>query len=56
VDKFITFTFEHKKDKDQFTESYRIDELIYGVGETKQPVKEFIEAYKEDGYILVNTI
>jgi len=56
MDKYVNFIFEHKNDKDQFTESWSINELIYGVGETNQPVKEILEAYKEDGYRIIETV
>jgi hypothetical protein len=56
MDKTIRFIFEHKKDKDQCTEEWTIDELIYGVGKTLQPVKDLIRAYREDGYIIIDTI
>jgi len=52
----IKFRFEHKKDKDTFEEVWSLKELIYGVSETNQPVKELIGAYEEDGYEIIQVI
>ena len=56
MNNYVKFMFEHKKDRDQFQEAWTINELIYGVGETKQPVKELIEAYEEDGYKIIDVV
>jgi len=49
----VKFIFKHKKDKDIQSETYTIGELIFGVGETKQPVRDIIGFWNEDGYVLL---
>lgn len=56
MDKNIEFIFEHRKDKDQFTRIWSLGELVFGVGEADMPIKELIEAYIMDGYILIDTV
>lgn len=54
MDTIMIFMFTHKKDGDRIEELVTIEELIYGIGDSKQPFKEYIEAYAEDGYKISN--
>ena len=56
MDRIVTLIFEHRRDKDIQKENYTVNELIFGIGEAKQPVKDIVETYKEDGYRLIDCI
>ena len=48
------FVFKHKKDGDYYFEHWTLDEVLFGVGERKQDVRELIAALRKDGYELVD--
>ncbi|MGJ0846572.1 hypothetical protein ACR77J_07780 [Tissierella praeacuta] len=49
----IMLVFKHRKDEDVQIDTFTIEELIFGVGETKQSVKDLVGFWNEDGYSLV---
>lgn len=50
----VKFKFRHRIDKDYQIEKYTLTEIVFGIGKTKQSIKDIIMAWNADGYILVD--